>query len=141
MSFRRSWLFSALLFCLGLEVPAEAGTLIVNARLIDGTGAPSRAASVRIDGDRIVALGDLAPAPGEAVFDARGLVLAPGFIDTHSHAGGSIFEQPAALGAVSQGITTVVVGQDGGSQFPLGDSFGRLGFRGGIRPGLVRGEP
>lgn len=126
MSFRRSWLFSALLFCLGLEVPAEAGTLIVNARLIDGTGAPSRAASVRIDGDRIVALGDLAPAPGEAVFDARGLVLAPGFIDTHSHAGGSIFEQPAALGAVSQGITTVVVGQDGGSQFPLGDFFGRL---------------
>ncbi|HXU29603.1 MAG TPA: D-aminoacylase [Thermoanaerobaculia bacterium] len=110
------------------ERPAEAvPTLrIINARLIDGTGAPGRPGSLRIVGDRIAAVGDVASLPGEEVFDAKGLVLAPGFIDTHSHATGDLFEIPEALGAVSQGITTVVGGQDGDSFFPLGDYFARL---------------
>ena len=51
------------------------------------------------------------------------LTLAPGFIDTHSHADSDIFERPDALAAVSQGITTVVVGQDGESPFPLANFF------------------
>jgi N-acyl-D-amino-acid deacylase len=50
-------------------------------------------------------------------------VLAPGFIDTHSHADADLDTMPDALGAVSQGITTVVGGQDGGSEFPLADWF------------------
>jgi N-acyl-D-amino-acid deacylase len=105
---------------------SQATLLIVNARLVDGTGAPARAASVRIAGDSIAAVGDLAPLPGETVLDAQGLVLAPGFIDTHSHAGGDLDRLPEALGAVSQGITTVVSGQDGDSFFPLADFFARL---------------
>jgi len=99
---------------------------IVNARLIDGTGAPARTGSLRISGDRIAAVGDVEPLPGEPVFDAKGLVLAPGFIDTHSHADSDLREIPEALGAVSQGITTIVGGQDGGSVFPLSDLFTRL---------------
>ncbi len=99
---------------------------IVNARLIDGTGAPARLGSLRIAGDRIVAVGDVAPIPDEAVLDAKGLVLAPGFIDTHSHAVADLFEVPDALGAVSQGITTVIGGQDGGSFLPLSELFARL---------------
>jgi len=70
-------------------------------------------------------VGDLAPRPGEAVVDARGLALAPGFIDTHSHADRGLFEHPDALAAVSQGVTTVVVGQDGDSPHPLADFFAR----------------
>lgn len=108
------------------EVPAPGSMLIVHARLVDGTGAPARSGSLRIAGDRVVALGDLEPLPGEAVFDAKGLVLAPGFIDTHSHATGDLAEIPDALGAVSQGITTVVGGQDGGSTYPLGEYFAGL---------------
>ncbi len=109
-------------------IPAEkTPTLrIANALLLDGTGAPARRGSVRIAGDRIVALGELAPLPGEEVLDARGLALAPGFIDTHSHATGDLSEIPDALGAVSQGITTVVGGQDGDSSYPLADFFARL---------------
>ncbi|HWM92641.1 MAG TPA: prolyl oligopeptidase family serine peptidase, partial [Thermoanaerobaculia bacterium] len=99
---------------------------IDNARLVDGTGAPARTGSLRIAGDRIAAVGDVEPLPGEPVFDAKGLVLAPGFIDTHSHADSDLLEMPDALGAVSQGITTVVGGQDGGSAFPLSDLFARL---------------
>lgn len=110
---------------LGAGEPAPT-LRIVNARLIDGTGTPARLGSLRIAGDRIVAVGDFEPLPGEPVFDAKGLVLAPGFIDTHSHATSDLLEMPEALGAVSQGITTVIGGQDGSSSFPLSDFFARL---------------
>ena len=64
---------------------------------------------------------------GDSVVDARGLVLAPGFIDSHSHHDrGLLTRHRDALGAVSQGITTIVVGQDGGSQFPLRQFFDRI---------------
>ena len=82
--------------------------------------------SPRGAGERIVAVGKVAPIPGEQVLDAKGLVLAPGFIDTHSHAVSDLREIPAALGAVSQGITTVVGGQDGGSDLPVSELFARL---------------
>ena len=108
-----------------IDPPARA-VRIVNARIVDGTGAPARLGSLRIAGDRIAAVGDVAPLPGDEVVDARGLVLAPGFIDTHSHADDDLFAMPDALGAVSQGITTVVGGQDGGSPLPLADAFARL---------------
>jgi len=103
-----------------------ASTVIVNAKLLDGTGAPARSDSVRFIGDRIVEVGDFKPAPRDAVIDAGGLVLAPGFIDTHSHADDDILEHGDALAAVSQGITTVVAGQDGASIFPLSDFLDRI---------------
>lgn len=106
--------------------PADAGMLIVNARVIDGTGGAARAAAVRIEGKRISAIGDLNPKPGEIVIDAGGKMLAPGFIDTHSHHDFGLFEQPDALAAVSQGITTIVVGQDGALTHPLSYLFRRL---------------
>ena len=91
-----------------------ASTLITHAVVVDGTGAPRRKASVRILGDRIAEIGALRPRPGEQVLDAGGRALVPGFIDTHSHADDGIFEHPDALAAVSQGITTVIVGQSSG---------------------------
>jgi N-acyl-D-aspartate/D-glutamate deacylase/CubicO group peptidase (beta-lactamase class C family) len=103
-----------------------ASTLIVNAKVLDGTGAPARLDSVRFIGDRIVEVGDVEPAPRDTVIDAGGLVLAPGFVDTHSHADDDIFEENDALASVSQGITTAVVGQDGKSKFPLRDFFRQL---------------
>ena len=106
--------------------PTERTVRIVNARLVDGTGAPPRTGSLRIVGDRIDAVGEVKPVAGEEVVDAHGLVLAPGFVDTHSHADDEILEIPDALGAVSQGITTVVGGQDGGSWLPLADFFAKL---------------
>src|SRR6185503_5672674 len=93
--------------------------LLTNLQLLDGTGAPARAASVRIAGDTIAAVGELARQSSDSVLDLGGLTLAPGFIDTHSHADRGLFAHPEALAAVSQGITTVVGGQDGGSPWPL----------------------
>lgn len=101
-------------------------TLIVNATVLDGTGAEGRSASVRIEGDRIVAVGTVEPRADDRIVDGAGLVLAPGFIDTHSHADDDIFDRRDATAVVSQGITTVVVGQDGGSPDTLSAFFGRL---------------
>ncbi|HVS14131.1 MAG TPA: D-aminoacylase [Thermoanaerobaculia bacterium] len=106
--------------------PVASGLLIRDARVVDGTGAPERLASVRVAGDRIAAIGALAPLPGETVVEADGLVLAPGFVDTHSHYDDGLLAAPQALAAVSQGITTVVVGQDGLSHHPLADWFAAL---------------
>ena len=100
-------------------VPARPCFLITNASVIDGSGSPARRASVRVEGDRIAAMGELAARSGETVIDAHGLTLAPGFIDTHSHADDDLFEHPEALAVVSQGITTIIGGQDGGSPIPL----------------------
>ncbi len=99
------------------------GVLIVGARVIDGTGALGRVTSVRVIGDRIADIGELHQRSGETLVIGTGLVLAPGFIDDHSHADGSLFKLRDAEAAVSQGITTVVVGQDGDSPYPLADFF------------------
>jgi len=96
-------------------------TLIRNARVLDGTGAAARTADLRIVGDRIEAVGRLTPSPVDRVIDAGGRILAPGFIDTHSHHSRGLLEQPDAVAAVSQGITSIVVGQDGSSTMPLAD--------------------
>ena len=99
--------------------------LIAGGTVIDGTGAKPRRADVRVSGGRITAVGaGLRRAAGETLIDAGGLTVAPGFIDTHSHAGGAgLLGAPTADAVIRQGITTVVVGQDGGHTFPLADWF------------------
>ena len=104
----------------------QQATLIANARVIDGTGAPARPADVRIANGRILAVGRLTRGSADRVVDARGLTLAPGFIDTHSHHDRGLLQHLDALAAVSQGVTTIVVGQDGESHFPLASWFARL---------------
>jgi N-acyl-D-amino-acid deacylase len=99
---------------------------IADALLVDGSGRPARRASVRVAGGRILGVGRLRPGRGDTVVQARGRVLAPGFIDTHAHYDRGIFEAPDVVAATSQGITTVVVGQDGGEPYPLADFFARL---------------
>ena len=106
--------------------PPLTRLVVVHARVIDGSGGPSRDVNVRIVGDRIAKVGNFVPSAQDTLLDAHGLVLAPGFIDTHSHHDAGIFEMRGALAAVSQGITTIVAGQDGSQNFPLEDFFARL---------------
>ena len=96
-------------------------TLITGARIADGTGLALRSGSVRIEGDRIVAAGALKTNAGEMVIHADGLVLAPGFIDPHNHSTDALEKDPGAASQISQGITTMLVGQDGGSPWPIGE--------------------
>lgn len=101
-------------------------TLIVNARIIDGTGADARMGAVRIMDGHIVAVGDIGTREGDTVIDAGGLALAPGFIDTHSHHDDGLQDAPDAMPMVTQGITTIVIGQDGGSHYPMADFLAGL---------------
>ena len=89
--------------------------LITNVQLIDGTGKPAYRASVRIQGKKIMELGQLKAGTNEQVIDGKGLILAPGFIDSHSHHFGDLDDHPEAIPTNSQGITTIIIGQDGGS--------------------------
>jgi N-acyl-D-amino-acid deacylase len=104
-------------------------TLIVGGQVIDGTGAARRYADVRIEGDSIVAVGHLKPRPGETVISAKGMVVTPGFIDAHSHVDGWLLTDPVAESQIRQGITTSVIGQDGGSGFPIKEMFHRYAAR------------
>lgn len=103
---------------------------IVGGTLIDGSGvAPVKDSVVLIKGDRIEAVGTnrgVKIPKGARVIAARRLIVAPGFIDTHNHSGGGLDADPSATTQVSQGITTVALGQDGGSEFPVGEYLGRL---------------
>src|SRR6185503_5470818 len=84
--------------------PAPARPILIRGALVvDGTGGPSRAADVRIVGDKIQQVGRLTPGARDSVVEARGLVLAPGFIDTHSHHDRGLDSERTALAAVSQG--------------------------------------
>ena len=101
-------------------------TLITNVVIYDGTGYSPRKGSVRIADSIIVGIGALSPRTGEPTVDGGGLALAPGFIDTHSHADRALKNGNDGLGALSQGITTVIVGQDGSSEFPVDRFFKRM---------------
>ncbi len=92
---------------------------IVGAQVADGSGGPLRRADVRIEGDTIREVGTIVPSAADRVLDVTGLVLAPGFIDAHNHSTSGLDNDPEALTQVSQGITTVLLGQDGSSPFPL----------------------
>ncbi|HEX8848567.1 MAG TPA: D-aminoacylase [Gemmatimonadaceae bacterium] len=128
---RRVALTASLLLALsacGSTAPTPAGraVLIANARVVDGSGAAARNGSVRIRGDRIVAVGELRQEAGDSIVDAHGLTLAPGFIDTHSHHDRGLEGNRGALAVVSQGITTIIAGQDGSSRIPLASFFATL---------------
>ncbi len=109
-------------------VPADAQTydlIIRGGRVLDGTGAPERVADVAVHDGRIAAIGDLGRAKGTKEIDATGLYVTPGFIDMHSHADWSL-SRPGlnvALNNLTQGITTVIVGQDGRQAWPIGGSI------------------
>ena len=85
-------------------------------RIIDGTGLSGYHGDVRIVENRIAEIGEILPATGEKVTSGESMVLAPGFIDSHSHHDWGLDENPDCISATNQGITTIVVGQDGGSQ-------------------------
>ena len=112
-----------LLLCVVGGAAAAQSILIEGASVLDGLGGPARAVSVRVVGDKISEVGSLSPASGERVIAAKGLVLAPGFIDVHNHSDRGFTNDPAATSQVSQGITTLAVGVDGGSGYPIANWF------------------
>jgi N-acyl-D-amino-acid deacylase len=106
--------------------PAEAQNppydlVLRNARIIDGSGSPAYRGDVAISGDTIVNIAPVIAGNARRIIDLGGKVLAPGFIDVHTHVRvrRGIFEHPTADNYVRQGVTTVIEGPDGSSPVPL----------------------
>jgi len=94
--------------------------------VINGSGKPGKTADIRISGDRILQIGNLKPISTDKVLNATGLVVAPGFIDAHSHTDGPMEKEPLLESQVRQGITTAIVGQDGSSELPIRTFFDKV---------------
>lgn len=121
--------------------------LVRGGRIFDGTGNPWFRADVGVRGGRIAALGDLAGATADREIDAAGRYVSPGFIDIHSHAddgssrsGRTIrndsIHRKSAPNVVSQGVTTIVVNQDGRSPWPVADQRATLEAQ-GVGPNVM----
>jgi N-acyl-D-amino-acid deacylase len=127
-----AWLPLAIAATLSLSAqtpPAPFDLLIVNARIIDGTGTPARASDIGIRNGRIVSVGQLASSPATSKIDAGGQVVAPGFIDVHTHAD-DIASHPLAENFAQMGVTTIVAGNCGSSALDIGDELNEIRNRG-----------
>lgn len=100
----------------------SASILLKGGLVYDGTGAPPVEADVAVDGDRISGIGPGLAEAGAAVIDIKGLAVAPGFIDIHSHTDRELLVNPRAESKIRQGVTTEIVGQDGSSLGPWRDT-------------------
>ena len=123
-------------------VPADF--LLAGGTVMDGTGAPGRKADVAITSDRIVFVGDAAAhhLRGRQTIDCTGLIVAPGFIDPHTHADGYLNDanRKNNLNYIMQGVTTVVTGNDGGGPVNIGAAFDKYTQQGiGTNVALLTG--
>lgn len=115
----------------------EYDVLIRGGTVVDGTGAPAYRADVAVKGDRIVRISrePIAPQSARKVLNARGLVVAPGFIDIHAHVE-SLHRRPLAESALRQGVTSVAYAPDGRMPWPLGEYIANL-REGGHAPNIA----
>src|SRR5947208_16451581 len=100
--------------------------LLRNGLIVDGSGSPWYRGDIAIRGDSIMRIAPSITEPATRVIDLGGQVLAPGFIDIHTHARRGIFDVPTADNYIRQGVTTVMEGPDGSSPVPLAPFLARL---------------
>ena len=103
----------------GRRVTLAADLLIEGATVVDGTGGPGRPGRIAIVGDRLALPGDEVDVSASRTIDAAGLVVAPGFIDLHSHGGLVMLAEPRHEPKVRQGVTTELIGVDGNAYAPF----------------------
>ena len=119
-------LIQFVLFLIFASVSIAQSVIIKNAMIIDGSGKPAFRGDILIKGDKITKIGNIKPKKDDVVIEANGKILAPGFIDIHNHSESGLQTEGTATNQVSQGITTILVGPDGGSPFPIADYLARL---------------
>src|SRR5215475_2532455 len=112
--------------CATLAAQQRFDILITGAKIVDGSGSPWFYGDVGIRGDSIAAVGLVPGAESSLRIDGRGLVVAPGFIDIHSHGRRGINAVPTAENYLREGVTTIIEGPDGSSPLPLAEFFERL---------------
>lgn len=116
---RRDFVLAALA-APALRLPARKryDLILRGGTVFDGSGAPGKVGDVAVLAGKIAAVGSLRRDTAAEEIDARGFAVSPGFIDIHSHGDGTLFQDPRVESVIRQGVTTIVVGQDGGSRIP-----------------------
>ena len=121
------WIFCLLVASFPASSQNPSYDLVLrNGRIVDGTGSPWYRGDIAIRGDTIARIAPSITEPGRRTIDVGGQVVAPGFIDIHSHARDGIFEVPSADNYIRQGVTTVIEGPDGSSPLPISAFLARL---------------
>lgn len=105
---------------------SDLDLIIAGGRIVDGTGNPWFVSDIAIKDGRIAEIGKLDAKRAARVIDAKSLIVAPGFIDVHTHIEGGIAELPTAENFLRMGVTSVVTGNCGGSRLNLGEWFSQL---------------
>lgn len=117
-------------FCLAIMCSAAQAQsydlVILNGKVIDGSGNPWYYADVAIQNGKVIRVGNLKDASAKRIIDATGLIVAPGFIDVHAHIEGGEMTTPTADNFIYDGVTSVVTGNCGGSNLNISDYFKRL---------------
>lgn len=120
-------LFTCCIAIMGFAVQAQTYDLIIlNGKLVDGSGNPWYYADVAIQNGKVVRVGNLKDVTSKKVIDATGLIVAPGFIDVHAHIEGGEMTTPTADNFIHDGVTSVVTGNCGGSNLNISDYFRRI---------------
>ena len=119
------YLLLILILLTGCSEDPKYDVILLNGKIIDGSGTEPYTGSVGIKNDKIVAIGNL-QGKARQVINATGLVISPGFIDMHTHAVRGIFDVPTAEAFLFQGVTTLTDGNDGTSPLPIGEHYKKI---------------
>src|SRR5215831_19890653 len=117
--------FALILIALPL-LAADYDVLIRNARVVDGSGNPWFRSDIAVKDGKIAGVGKLANATADRAIDAHERIVAPGFIDVHTHVEGNVERNPRGDNFLLDGVTTVVTGNCGSSQLNLAAWFTKL---------------
>ncbi len=112
--------------CASLPDSSKVDILLINGRIVDGTGNNWVRGDIAINAEKIVGVGRLGPLIADKIIDAKNRIVAPGFIDVHAHVEFGLFETPTTDNFIHDGVTTVITGNCGGSSDSLKEFFTRI---------------
>ena len=108
-------------FCLIACTSSSYDIIIINGQIVDGTGKELFQSNIYIKNGKIIEIGNKVDAIGKTTLNAKGLIIAPGFIDMHTHSERKSLDFPLVENYLQQGVTTMVGGNCGSSPYPISD--------------------